>query len=54
MCEVDRPFWCWDHQPTSSHSAAAPGDEAGGPNDDERVEADIVSNVSLGLARIHF
>ena len=34
--------------------AAAPGDERGGLDDDERVEADMVSNVSLGLARLHF
>ena len=31
-----------------------PGDERGGLDDDERVEADMVSNVSLGLARLHF
>ena len=31
-----------------------PGDEQGGLDEDERVEADMVSNVSLGLARLHF
>ena len=40
--------------PQAATGAAAPRDEEGGPNDDERVEADMVSNVSLGLARLHF
>ena len=40
--------------PPAATGAAAPGDEGGGPNDDERVEADMVSNVSLGLAGVTF
>ena len=40
--------------PPTATGAAAPGDEGGGPNDDERVEADMVSQVSLGLARLNF
>ena len=38
---------------TSPEAAGAPGDERGGLDNDERVEADMVSNVGLGLARLH-
>ena len=39
---------------TSPAAAGAPGDERGGLDNDERVEADMVSNFGLGLARLHF
>ncbi|CAB1433171.1 unnamed protein product [Pleuronectes platessa] len=39
---------------TSPAAAGAPGDERGGLDNDERVEADMVRNAGLGLAGLHF
>ena len=49
MCQIDGPIWC-----PAVVGAAAPGDERGGLDDDERVEADVVSKVNLRLATLHF